>query len=366
VAGQAITLTATVLPVAPGAGAPSGQVTFSDGATVLGTAPLDAGTRQATLALPSLLVGDHSLTASYPGDGRFSASAGASPLALRVDPADVTVAVTTDPAASVHGEPVTIAVVVAAAAPGAGTPTGEVTLTDGATTLGTVTLAGGAGQLTLALDAGSHAIAASYPGDGGFLGGAGSRLHVVGQASTGTTLTTSGSPSTYGQAVTLTATVRPVSPGAGSPTGTVTFTDGATTLGSVAVGAGGVATWTTSTLDVGLRALAADYGGSASFSASRGTASQDVQRTAVTVGVVASPSPAQYGETVTVTVTVSAPAGGTPGGTVTLLDGAAVIGGPAALDARGRAQPTMREATLPLPLWERAGVRGTPELGRCS
>ena len=36
----------------------------------------------------------------------------------------------------------------------------------------------------------------------------------------------------YGQSVTLTATVAVTTPGAGNPTGTVTFMDGTTTLGT--------------------------------------------------------------------------------------------------------------------------------------
>ena len=83
-----------------GAGSPSGLVTFRDGATVLGSALVDEATRQATLQLPSLAVGDHDLTASYPGDARFAGSAGAAPLALPVGKAAVSVAVRTSPSSS--------------------------------------------------------------------------------------------------------------------------------------------------------------------------------------------------------------------------------------------------------------------------
>src|SRR5207245_1949837 len=75
--GQAVTLTATVVPVAPGAGVPSGTVTFSDGATVLGTAPLaqaGSGPDQAAFTTSALAPGSHSLTAAYQGDARFAGS----------------------------------------------------------------------------------------------------------------------------------------------------------------------------------------------------------------------------------------------------------------------------------------------------
>ncbi len=67
--GQAVTLTAT-LPD-PGFGIPfgTGTVTFKDGGTVLGSAPLDAGI--ATLVVSDLSVGAHAISAEYPGDSRY-------------------------------------------------------------------------------------------------------------------------------------------------------------------------------------------------------------------------------------------------------------------------------------------------------
>ena len=49
-------------------------------------------------------------------------------------------------------------------------------------------------------------------------------------------------------------------PGAGSPTGTVTFLDGSTSLGTGTV-TGGVATFTTSSLAIGAHVITASYGG---------------------------------------------------------------------------------------------------------
>jgi hypothetical protein len=70
--GQIETLTATVRskPVAA-----TGTVTFFDGATVLGTAQVDAA-GQATLAV-SLGVGNHTLTASFRGAGFASSTSAA-------------------------------------------------------------------------------------------------------------------------------------------------------------------------------------------------------------------------------------------------------------------------------------------------
>jgi YVTN family beta-propeller protein len=67
--GAPVTLTATV---ATATGTPTGTVAFSDGGNLLGTSPLNGLT--ATLTVPFLPAGMHSITASYSGDNSFSAS----------------------------------------------------------------------------------------------------------------------------------------------------------------------------------------------------------------------------------------------------------------------------------------------------
>jgi len=69
--GTPVTLTATVTP--PAAGTPTGTVTFKDGTTVLGTAPVD-GTGKATLTTSNLTPGTHSITAVYSGGPGFLTS----------------------------------------------------------------------------------------------------------------------------------------------------------------------------------------------------------------------------------------------------------------------------------------------------
>jgi hypothetical protein len=75
---------------------------------------------------------------------------------------------------------------------------------------------------------------------------------------TTTTLASSPNPSTFGQAVTFTATVKATS---GTPTGTVTFKDGTTTIGTGVLSAG-KATFKTSKLAKGIHSITAVYGGS--------------------------------------------------------------------------------------------------------
>lgn len=71
--GSTVLLTATI---SSSGGIPTGQVTFLDENTSLGTSPLD-GTGIAILRINTLAAGSHSLTASYAGDGKFGGSTSA-------------------------------------------------------------------------------------------------------------------------------------------------------------------------------------------------------------------------------------------------------------------------------------------------
>jgi hypothetical protein len=96
-------------------------------------------------------------------------------------------------------------------------------------------------------------------------------------AATSTVVASSGNPSTAGQPVTFTATVTPAS-GAGTPTGTVTFSDSGTQLGTATLGASGTATFTTtSPLPAGAHTITASYGGDSGFAGSTGSLTQTVQ-----------------------------------------------------------------------------------------
>src|SRR5216117_4519761 len=122
---------------------------------------------------------------------------------------------------------------------------------------------------TSTLAAGSHPITASYGGGATFSGSTSSTLtQTVKKASTTTLVSSSANPSLSGQSVTFTATVTAKSPGAGTPTGTVTFKDGSSTLGTGTLDGSGQAMFTISTLAVGSHSITARYGGDASFKGS--------------------------------------------------------------------------------------------------
>lgn len=143
-------------------------------------------------------------------------------------------------------------------------PAGSVTFYNGTTMLGTGTLSGGVATFTTStLAVGSYSITAVYGGDTNDYGSTSNTLtQAVNKDSTTTTVDSSADPSLLGQSVTLKANVTTNSPGAGTPTGNVTFYDGATALGKAAL-SNGVAVFTTSTLAVGSHSISAVYSGDA-------------------------------------------------------------------------------------------------------
>jgi hypothetical protein len=140
---------------------------------------------------------------------------------------------------------------------------------------------------------------------------------------TTTSLASSLNPSTFGQALTFTATVKSTT--TGTPTGIVTFEDFAKIIGTGALGAG-VAKFTTASLAAGAHSITAVYGGSVSFGSSTSAVlKQTVNKAATSTTLVSAPDPSTVGQTVTFTATVKAASPGTPTGTVTFKEGAATL-----------------------------------------
>ncbi len=200
--------------------------------------------------------------------------------------------------------------------------TGNVTFSDGSSTLGTAAL-NGSGVATLStsnLSVGAHSITAAYAGDANFApSNSGQLLQNVNRANTTLGLGSSVNPSIYAQSVTFTATVSP-----SSATGTVTFSDGSSTLGTAALNGSGVATFSTSSLGIGAHSITAAYAGDTNFaSSSSGQLSQNVNIANTTLGLGSSVNPSIYAQSVTFTATVS-PSSAT--GNVTFSDGSSALG----------------------------------------
>ena len=320
--GQAVTFTATASATT---GTPTGTVTFLDGASIIGTATLDS-TGAASFTTSALAVGTHPITASYSGDTNFNANT-SSPLTQIVNLDVATVAINASPNPSVFGQPVVATATVTATAPGSGAPTGTVTFLDGLTSLGTANLVNGQASFTIpALTTGLHSIMATYAGDGSFSQNSATTGLTVNKVSTTTSLTSSANPSNFNQAVTFTATVSAVAPGAGTPTGNVTFSDGSTSLGTTTLDSTGIASFATSSLAAGTHTISASYAGDSNFNASNSSLSQIVNKTAATVTLNSSANPSVFGQSVTFTIIVTAASGpGTPTGTVVLQDGSGTM-----------------------------------------
>ncbi len=114
----------------------------------------------------------------------------------------------------------------------------------------------------------------------GSLVGAVSAPFTIKQATTTTTLTSSPNPSTYGQAVTFTATVSPQY--AGTPTGTVQFEEGSTVLDTETL-VGGTASFSTAVLTAGGHTITAVYSGDGNFTGSQNSETQTVNQRPITV-----------------------------------------------------------------------------------
>jgi hypothetical protein len=154
VVGQSVAVQYTVTPA--GGGTPTGNVTVSDG-VISCTGTVVGG--QCSLTFTS--AGAKSLTATYAGDATFSGSTSAAE-AHTVDPANTTTTITSDnPDPSTVGQAVTVQNTVMVNALGDGTPTGNVTVSDGVISC-TDTV--GAGQCSLTFSsAGARSLTATYP-----------------------------------------------------------------------------------------------------------------------------------------------------------------------------------------------------------
>ena len=162
-------------------------------------------------------------------------------------------------------------------------------------------------------------------------------------AKTGTTTAVTSSVSTpvFGQSVTFTATVTVAAPGTGTPTGTVTFKDGATVLGTGTLNTSGVAMLTVPStsplipsLVVGTHNITASYGGdtnglTSTSSALTETVNQNQTTTSVSVSTkyLLDNQAVPLGQEVTIAATVTAnESTAVPTGAVDFLDGTTRLG----------------------------------------
>jgi PKD repeat protein len=323
--GQAVTITATVTNGTTGGPKPTGQFVFDiDGIT---QAPVTLSAGKATLHTTTLGVGERAIGGTYPGDS-VNPPVTAAPLTVEVQFDATTTTITSSANPAVSGQSGSVTINVTPVAPGGGVPTGLIEVFidgDGGQTL-TLT----AGKVTVSLSSlspGAHTISALYTGDLNYLLSLSSNFsQEIDLAGTTTTLATTASPAAFGQPGSITATVRVVAPGTGSPTGTVTFSvDGVNRTPTTLTG--GKATLPLSSLAPGTHTVTATYSGDGAMQVSSSNPLMETINPAVTtLTQTTTRTTIHDGQSATVTATlkVTAPGSGTPtGGVVFTVDGVA-------------------------------------------
>jgi hypothetical protein len=193
----------------------------------------------------------------------------------------------------------------------------------GTTVLGTSPVSGGVASFTTAsLPTGSDSVKAVYSGDGNLISSSGTTSEKV-RAATTLSLSSNNPTATYGESVTLKATM---SSAAGTPPDgeKVTFKNGTVTLGTVTL-SGGVATLTTSTLPVGTLSLTASYPGDGQYLPASASLTETVSKGSTSVTLASSQT--GPGQPVTLTATVQPNSGSAvPTGTVSFKEGTKSLG----------------------------------------
>ncbi len=225
-------------------------------------------------------VGNYTVVANFPGSVNYLADQSA-PVPFTIARGSATIVLTSSLGSAGYGQLVSFTSTVASAT--SGTPSGSVTFSDAGTLLATVPLDGSgiATFSTSMLAIGAHSITATYSGDVTFLGGeSAAAAESVSQAGTQVVLVPQPVFNNKKKltSVGLKAEIEPLSPGAGIPTGEVTFETvktvkrktKTTTLGAVAL-SGGDATLTLNAKKVLNVTIKIVYSGDTDFQASTAT-----------------------------------------------------------------------------------------------
>jgi len=262
--GSPVTLTATVSPATlPGPSAPTGIVTFYNGASAIGTGTLAGGV--ATLAPSSLPGGSYNLTCMYGGSSIYATS-NCNPISAIVNaaPTALTLGSSSNPVQFSSTVTFTARLTVNGQSAGAGN-TIQLSVNGHAISL-TTDATGSATYAIATLTPNSYPVSANFAATNNLLASSASLTEVITAAPTSTSLTAAPNPADLNQQVTITAAVS--SPAASAPavSGSVTFYDGSTSLASAQVTAAGTASLTASFSVVGVHNLTAVYAGNADFS----------------------------------------------------------------------------------------------------
>jgi hypothetical protein len=326
-----VTFTATLTGTSLAPVVPTGTMTFAlNGTTVSSCTKTVTSAGVATCAIQIMPAGSNTVTATYSGDTNYTvAAAGSAPYTTTALAATLTL--TPSPASSVAvGTSVTFTATLSGVPLAPVAPSGTVTFTiNGSSNADcpakTVT-SQSATCTTASLLVPADTITATYSGDTNFTVAAPATMtETVTKTAAQTALTSSLPSASVNQQVTFTATVTAPS-GTVRPTGSVTFTQGATTLCSAVTinGATGIATcsYAFTSVSAGV-AITATYSGDSNFTAGAGgTFSQVVVASGSTTTLSSLPNSSSVNQQVSFTAIVTPTFTGTavPQGTVVFFD----------------------------------------------
>jgi hypothetical protein len=269
VAGQSVTFIGVVGSVIPGGTVPTGNLVFYIDGVAQAVVPVNA-LGQAYYSLFNAQAGTHTLQVAYQGSSYFTTSSTAVSV-FSVGKATPFPALSASTATPSFGQSTTLTMTVYGVVYGA-TPPGGVAylLVDGAYRTTMALNSSGSGSFALGgLPGGTHYVQVIYPGDGNYAMASSSPLAIQVQPTpTGSSLFEAASTVTVGQLAGFITTAAPVTPGLGTPTGTVNYYVDGSYLASVPVDSTGRATLVTGGLSVGVHSVVAIYFGDIDFAAS--------------------------------------------------------------------------------------------------
>lgn len=283
--GEAVTL-AVLVQGQSTVGHPTGLVTLSEGANVLGSRLLNFGEHEdaqqgasSVFGITGFPAGVHALSANYPGDASFNPSSGNFQLTINKSDAffsglHAQGAFLPNVAVPIFGQ---ISLASGTILPISGTVTFSATSGGNSVSLGSATLDVNSGTFAGAItmpSAGTWMLTIAYSGDAN-VNAAQTKQQVIVDSTepTSLTLTSSLPVSSVGGSVTFSAQVSADITRL-EPTGTVTFMDGTTPLGTATLDSFGIGKLTTSALAGGSHSITASYGGDNVFRSSSASLTQ--------------------------------------------------------------------------------------------
>jgi hypothetical protein len=339
--GSPLPITVYVNPSAINTATPTGMVTVSvDGVAAIAQPLVSGNPATASVTLPALSPGAHTLTALFSGDGYYATSTSAA-ITVTVPKVSTTLVVTPSTTAPSGGASLGVSATITPTQTYTTLPTGTVSFTlDGVSVSSAAVVSGSPASASATLTAtsltpGSHVLAGVYSGDTIYgTSTAASTTITVPKSPTTTTVNPSTLTPTAGGSMTVTVDVTSSNPATAMPSGTVTLTEDGITVGTgtLAAGSPSVATITLNVVSAGSHVLAATYSGDTYYTTSNSSTVPIVAAKGASVtGLAALPVTLTAGSTETLTATV-APATPVAGvtytltGTVKFYDGATLLG----------------------------------------